>query len=154
MGIQQTSSPDFRGHKKRATDVSGAFTKTVMNHIRKKIINRTQRGTDAKLKKFKPYSNSYVEQYNKRGAGKVKSKDHVTLTDTAKMLNSIRVKKIKNGMKIWIPAKGSSKDGKTITNADKARFIQKYGRKFFNIDKKQRAYIKRRVGRFVVRGVK
>ena len=153
MGIRQTSSPDFRGHKKRATDVSGAFTKTVMNFIRKKIIDRTQRGTDAKLKKFKPYSDGYVERYNKRGAGKPKSKDHVTLTDTSKMLNSIRVKKIKNGMKIWIPAKVSSEDG-TTTESDKARFIQKHGRKFFNIDKKQRAYIKRRVGRFVVRGVK
>lgn len=144
MAIIQTSRPDFRAQKKRATDTGGAFTKTVINFVRKKIIERTQRGTDAKLKKFKPYSSGYVEQYNKRGAGKVKSKDHVTLTDTAKMLNSIRVKKIKNGMKVWIPA----------SEAKKANSIQKYGRKFFNIDKKQRAYIKRRVGRFIVRGVK
>jgi hypothetical protein len=137
MGIKKTSSPNFNKYEHRTSNTANLFTLTTRDFIRKKMRERTQRGTDIKGKKFKPYSDEYAKD-----KGRVKSR--VTLTDTGDMLASIQHKQIENGMKMWIPAK----------EVEKARHVQAYGRKFFNIDKKQRAWIKKKIGKFIIKGVK
>ena len=65
-----------------------------------RIVERTQKGLDVKLNKFKPYSQSYYERKRtgglKRQATQFKpsSRKDVNLTLTTDMLNSFHVKKV------------------------------------------------------------
>lgn len=81
-----------------------------------RIVERTQKGLDVKLNRFKPYSQSY---YEKKRTGKLKrqatqfkpsSIKDVNLTLTTDMLNSLQVKKVtKKDITIGFPSQEAVK---------------------------------------------
>lgn len=74
------------------------------NEIIATIINRTQRGTDANNKPFKRYTAQYAQQKQEEFGGK-----KVNLTRTQNMLNSIRYRKYRNGIRLYFSNKEENK---------------------------------------------
>lgn len=120
---------NFSNVEKQLIDKREKQLRTLGSEIIVGIIKRTQSGKDKDLKTFKPYSKAYAKS-------KAKYSSKVNLTVSGNMLNSIDYKSIKNGLRFYFNANEEKK---------KAKGNIGYGRKFFGIDKKQKAWIKNKL---------
>ena len=96
------------------------------------IVDRTMKGKDVKLMGMKSYSKDYAKYRQKHGRNK-----RVNLTYSGAMLGAISTKKIPLGLRFYFSSKSET---------DKAIWNQKT-RKFFGIDKTQRAYLKKKLSK-------
>lgn len=96
------------------------------------LINRTQRGKDVSLRDFKKYTKEYAQQKKKKFGG-----GRPNLTRSSSMLNSITSKRIKNGLKIRFDSSHEAKKAKGNMKT----------RKFFGLDRKQKAWIKKKLSK-------
>jgi len=122
--------PNFKSMGNEIEDTTVRKLRLLGSEIIVGIIKRTQKGKDVNNRKFKKYSKAY---------GKIKSKKYggttPNLTATGNMLNAINQKDIKNGIRIYFI--GNEEKRKAKQNQKK--------RKFFGVDRKQKAKIKKRL---------
>ena len=96
------------------------------------IINRTQSGKDVNNRRFK----GYTKAYKKIKEGKISKPN---LTDSSNMLDNIRAKKIRNGIRLYFSSSSERK---------KAHGNQfKHKRKFFGLDRRQRERIAKKLNK-------
>ncbi len=123
-----TKKIDFGKVSKELTDSRVKKIRLLGNDIVADMHSRTLKGEDVTLGTFKEYSDSYKKQRSKKGR-----KTKPNLTYTGNMLGGMMSKKIPNGLKFTFTSSSELK---------KAEWNQKT-RKFFGIDKNQKASIKK-----------
>ncbi len=132
MGIRVTKKPNWKKYIKKLKGLNSQMA-LLSNDIISDIHTRTSSGLDSKFKPLKRYTTEYAKR---------KGTQKVTLVVTGEMLGSMDAKKTKKGLKLYF--------GSTDAN-DKAYYQQKQKRNFFKLDKKQMKFIKRELGRFIVK---
>jgi hypothetical protein len=133
VGIRVTKTPKWSKYKKKLKNLNSQMA-LLSNDIISDIHTRTSSGLDSKFKPLKRYTTEYAKR---------KGTHKVTLVDTGEMLGSMNAKKTKNGLKLYF--------GSTDAN-DKAYYQNiEQKRKFFKLDKKQMKFIKRELGKFIVK---
>ena len=131
--MKVTKKPNIKKYKDR---VAKNNLPLFANEIITDIIERTQNKKDVNLRRFNKYTKPYAKQ-------KGTSRTNVNLTDTGKMLNSIKWKKIKNGIEIYFS--GSEQNAKAHGNQIKNK------RKFFGIDRRQREKLIKKIGEIIIK---
>lgn len=124
--------PNFKKIEKRIVNSRIKKLEQLSSEIILGIINRTQKGKNISLQSFKRYTREYA-----KAKAKAHGSSKPNLTREQSMLNSITSKRLKNGIRIGF---GS------VSEAKKAQGNQKK-RKFFGLDKKQRAWIKKKLSK-------
>jgi hypothetical protein len=133
VGIRVTKKPKWKGYTRKLKKLNSKLA-LLSNDLISEIHTRTSSGVDAKYKPLKRYTRAYAKR---------KGTTKVTLVDTGEMLGSMDAKKIKGGIQIYFASDAAN---------DKAYYQhKKQGRKFFGLDKEQKEYIKRELGKFIVK---
>ena len=131
--MRVTKKPKWNKYIKRLSNLNSELA-LMSNDLISDIHTRTSSGLDYKNKPLKRYTREYAKR-----KGEVK----VTLVDTGEMLGSMDAKKTKTGLKLYF----GSDDAKNRAYYQHV----KQKRKFFNLDEKQMEFIKRKLGKFIVK---
>ena len=130
MGLKK--KPNFRRLEKRIIKSKVQKLELLSSEIIIGIIERSQSGKDVKLQVFNRYSKKYsIAKKKKYGSSRP------NMTRSGDMLNGIGAKSLANGVRFYFTSK-HEKD-KASSNMRK--------RKFFGVDRKQKAWIKKKLSK-------
>lgn len=130
MGIKKM--PNFRRLEKKIINDRVKKLELLSSEIIIGIIDRTQSGKDTSLQVFNKYTKKY-SQAKKRKYGSSRP----NLTRSGDMLNGIGAKSLPRGVRFFFTAKHER--DKAAGNMRK--------RKFFGLDRKQKAWIKKKLSK-------